>query len=408
MLPAETKQSLQEECDALGESIDQMYATSGAKQQEIIAAFQQQHQATIENLDNTLSSYGLTREHSRALTLTACLTRDFNKVGDDNIPTKNRYWNMATQQAVGYLNTTAVGTLSQQQNMPTDTGLYQPNEGYQQRYQEKVIAEWLEPIHDMQDQLLLQPDNLIQTLTTKKQILVLPAACRDKEQADSILAFMQNPVITNHYSDHDTTMLSGIAGNDLVLETLFDNQIAQENPDWSGVQDTLFHVIQGCTTSTAHKLIAILHDKHPETLTTPNDEGRTPLHLAIEHDRTDIFFQLIDRLLATNNHQALVAQDLDGNSPLHTAMWHRKNDIANALIDVLAEKNPRALATKNNAETTPLHEAIDSEKSDVAIKLIDILEEKNPLNLPEKDGFLTALALTIKNRQADIANHLID
>ena len=406
VLAPETKQALQGECDALEEIIDKMtssYEAEQADKNQNSAVFTQYHQAMIEDLSHTLSSYGLTYEHSRTVILTACLTQDFDKLNDSNIPAQYSYWALAYQQATGYLNTLA------QQSIPTTSGLYEPNEDYQQNVQAKVVAEWLTPLHAMQNKLLLQePEELVATLSNKEKILVLPATCQDQEQADAILAFMQNPAIMAHYLDNDTTLLSGLGGNDLVLETLFNQQIAEESPDWSTIQDTFFHIVQGCTTNTADKVITTLHDKHPETLLSQNNKQQTALGLALEHRRVDIAHKLID-ILATDSIEALTCPDIYDKTPLHIAIEKGHTDIALKLIGILATQSIKALYHPTEFGKTPLHIAIEKGNTDITLKLIDILKKQDIKAFTYPSEFdLTPLHTAINKDHTDIALKLID
>ena len=376
-LPAEKKQALQEECETLGTIIDQMISgptidqtpEMHTAQQEKLNEFKRHHSAITEDLTHTLTDYGLTREHSRILVLTACLTKDFDKLNDCNVPRQECYWATATQQALGYLDAT------QQMNIPTDTGLYQQGTSYQENVQAKVVSEWLTPLHNLHDALLQQRDNLIRHLTRQNKILVIPATCRDDNQAEAILEFMVSDTLTTYYTKHGNTLLCGLAGNDAVLNKYFQNTLAQEHPDWAKIGAIFEHIMVGGNSKITRACINQLADQHPESLVLQNEHGCTPLSLAIYCHHTDIAHHLIDILTVKGYHDAVNILCPDNKTPLTLAIEKNQLAIAHKIIDILSTRKSSFLSAESNLASLALDCAIKTGQKEIANKITDIINK---------------------------------
>ena len=86
----------------------------------------------------------------------------------------------------------------------------------------------------------------------------------DQNQAEAIVNFMESDLLQAHYAHHNTTILTGIASNALVLAALFDKELSRENPDWLKVRNLFDHIIVACRIKIIDQCITQLLAKHPE------------------------------------------------------------------------------------------------------------------------------------------------
>ncbi len=99
-------------------------------------------------------------------------------------------------------------------------------------------------------------------------------------------------------------------------------------------------------------------------MTTPDDNGRLPLHLALQNN---VRLGSI-KLLVKGNPQALQSNDNNGALPLHVACQHHDS---NDVIDFLAGLDPSTLDAVDGEGNTALHLACCGAKYDMIAMLLE-------------------------------------
>ena len=74
-----------------------------------------------------------------------------------------------------------------------------------------------------------------------------------------------------------------------------------------------------------------------------NNDGNTPLHLAVQAGKTDVVESLCEQGMLDVN-----SQNKDGNTPLHLAIMNKNQDLVTKLMDESANVN-----IKNSDKKTP-------------------------------------------------------
>ena len=136
------------------------------------------------------------------------------------------------------------------------------------------------------------------------------------------------------------------------------------------------------------------YDRTQNRINPPNDEGRTPLHIAA---RDGSFNEIRDLLQAGADPNS---RDQDGHSPLHEANAHRAApEAGRALIDAGADPNAR-----DADGLTPLHHAV---AADHARGVEYLLQAHAHVDVQDKDG-QTPLHHTSSNSSPEISDRLRD
>ncbi len=92
------------------------------------------------------------------------------------------------------------------------------------------------------------------------------------------------------------------------------------------------------------KKVAALLKKHPDLISSKDDHGDTPLHVAAAIGSADVAGLLLGHGADVN------ARDADGDTPMHTAAGAGQTNVARLLLDFGADAN-----AKNKDGWTPLH-----------------------------------------------------
>ncbi|KAL7307100.1 hypothetical protein TKK_0000833 [Trichogramma kaykai] len=146
----------------------------------------------------------------------------------------------------------------------------------------------------------------------------------------------------------------------------------------------------------------LLRDANPNSL---NNDGETPLHLICKGDGMflELFFQInhdLERTLRVD------ARDKLGNTALHYAIYSQKLEMAKLLL--LNGANPNLA---NEEGTTPLHIVCHRRKDDGLVdKFFKMNEEANravQVDVRDKLGW-TPLQLVVANPQPDLVDLLLD
>jgi ankyrin repeat protein len=106
------------------------------------------------------------------------------------------------------------------------------------------------------------------------------------------------------------------------------------------------------------KVTALLKD-NPDLVSSKDDYGSTPLHLAAYEGHKDVAELLLAKGAEVN------ATDIDGSTPLHLAAYEGHKDMAELLLANKANVNAR-----DNKGQTPLHEAAVKGYKDVVELLL--------------------------------------
>ena len=132
--------------------------------------------------------------------------------------------------------------------------------------------------------------------------------------------------------------------------------------------------------------------KHSADVSAQDDNGTTPLHLALSFREAEVAAMLIER------GADVTAQNKDGWTPLHLASKNGQVEVAGMLIEHSAD-----VAAQNEDGTTPLHVALADGRTEVAVMLI----ERGADTTPHKYGW-TPLHLASLNGQVEPASMLIE
>jgi ankyrin repeat protein len=132
--------------------------------------------------------------------------------------------------------------------------------------------------------------------------------------------------------------------------------------------------------------------KNPELITTQNEDGKTPLHLATGWGRIDVMKYLISLKVDLN------IKNKDGGTPLHVAASQGQPEAAKLLIKSGADVN----AVRTVGKATPLH--IAALKGHIEVVKV-LLDNKADINAKMQNG-ATALQVAISRGYKDIADML--
>lgn len=392
-----------------------------------------------KNFFQILQEVGFTKESSDVLIQTCCLTNVSDRsLSHQNYVTLIEHWQMIMTQAIGYLDDS-----TNQEDLGKHPVLTTPTQAC---YQEAMQKQWCQPIIDSLDRLLEQDANqnflyaapLAEYLSKNDQNLTFPAVCRDLEQADKILDFLQDDSIIAYLMQHNATpakqriaFFNCIMGNDLVIERHLERFFAlqdqenltlettviieshdhnllarlgtslkklsnQESTDKAHVtkialyclfvitkqQFSSFSVIPVIDLMRA--IVSILEEHNPgalSMLTTPDESsGKTPFQKAMEEKNIVLVLALFD-FLKERNPEGLIYPDV-----LHKAVTLPVRRNIDTLIDTIIEISPDCLIIKNSNGMTPLAQAIQDKKF----------------------GFIESLSEACKNRYPDELIHNFD
>lgn len=117
--------------------------------------------------------------------------------------------------------------------------------------------------------------------------------------------------------------------------------------------------------------VQTLADKTPH-FNTHNDQGKTPLHIAVERNRKEITLELLQH----SNKLDINTQDKQGRTALHIASLKGESTIVQKLIDLGANVH-----LKDNRYWTPLNYAASYQQDQVVIILLDNKADPNAANL---------------------------
>ena len=125
----------------------------------------------------------------------------------------------------------------------------------------------------------------------------------------------------------------------------------------------------------------------------PYDECATPLHVAAELGRIEIFKLIIQKAEDKN------PETISGSTPMHNAAWKGQNQIIKVLMedDMVGDKNPA-----NEAGITPLHVAARHGNAETCKIIMQNTQDKNPA---DKLGF-TPLHSAAKGNHVEICKIL--
>lgn len=393
-----------------------------------------------KNFFQILQEVGFTEESSDVLIQTCCLTNVSDRsLSHQNYVTLIEHWQMIMTQAIGYLDDS-----TNQEDLGKHPVLTTPTQAC---YQEAMQKQWCQPIINSLDRLLEQDANqnflyaapLAEYLSKNNQNLTFPAVCRDLEQADKILDFLQHDSIIAYLMQHNATaqkqhsaFFNCIMGNDLVierhLERLFANQDQQNLLSDTAVniidshdhnllarlETTLKKLSNQESTDKAHvtkialyclfvitkqqfnstsvipvidcmrTIVTVLEEHNPGALgmlTIPDaSSGMTPFQKAMEEKNIVLVLALFD-FLKERNPEGLIYPDV-----LHKAVTLPVRRNIDTLIDTIIEIRPACLIIKNSNGMTPLAQAIQDKKF----------------------GFIESLCEACKNRYPDELIHNFD
>lgn len=133
--------------------------------------------------------------------------------------------------------------------------------------------------------------------------------------------------------------------------------------------------------------------RHAECLNSPDQNQKTPLHLALESGHEAIARYLIGQGADIN------LKDKDKNSPLHNASYLGNLEI----MDLLLKKGSASLNEGNFRGQTPLHFACERGHPDVVIRLLDAGGDIEARDLQGR----TPLMTTVTSKNMEVVNALL-
>ena len=392
-------------------------------------------QATIsdhkKNFFQILQEVGFTEESSDVLIQTCCLTNVSDRsLSHQNYVTLIEHWQMIMTQAIGYLDDS-----TNQEDLGKHPALTTPT---QSCYQEAMQKQWCQPIIDSLDRLLEQDANqnflyaapLAEYLSKNDQNLTFPAVCRDLEQADKILDFLQDDSIIAYLMQHNATpaeqriaFFNCIMGNDLVIERHLERFFAHQDQENLTLETTVIieshdhnllarlgtslkKLSNQESTDKAHvtkialyclfvitkqqfssfsvipvidlmrAIVSILEEHNPgalSMLTTPDESsGKTPFQKAMEEKNIVLVLALFD-FLKERNPEGLIYPDV-----LHKAVTLPVRRNIDTLIDTIIEIRPACLIIKDSNGMTPLAQAIQDKKFGFIESLSEACKSRYP------------------------------
>ncbi len=184
-------------------------------------------------------------------------------------------------------------------------------------------------------------------------------------KTDAALKFIQNPDIDINIKDNDNLMAIDYATSSGLRELVKAlSQTEEEHTDASG-NTTLHHA---CWNEQG-EVVKVLLEKDKDSVNKVNDDGETPLFLAVRRSNL-----VITQLLLTAGAQAQIA-DLNGVMPLHIAADNGDLFVAKALMGAGAEVD-----TKTTEGQTPLILAARCGKNDFTAMLIEAGADVNAVD----------------------------
>ena len=385
-----------------------------------------------KNFFQILQEVGFTEESSDVLIQTCCLTNVSDRsLSHQNYVTLIEHWQMIMTQAIGYLDDS-----TNQEDLGKHPALTIPTQAC---YQEAMQKQWCQPIINSLDRLLEQDANqnflyaapLAEYLSKNNQNLTFPAVCRDLEQADKILDFLQHDSIIAYLLQHNATaqkqhsaFFNCIMGNDFVIERhlerlfanqdqqnlLFDTAVniinSQDRYLLSRLGFTIEKLSKQKSTEKAHvtklttfclhcilhesfsvkfrdsvidfmrTIVTVLEEHDPGALgmlTIPDaSSGMTPFQKAMEEKNSVLVLALFD-FLKERNPDGLIYPDV-----LHKAVTLPVQRNIGTLIDTIIEIRPACLIIKNSNGMTPLAQAIQDEKFEFIESLSEACKNRYP------------------------------
>lgn len=112
---------------------------------------------------------------------------------------------------------------------------------------------------------------------------------------------------------------------------------------------------------TPSDLLMTLILNHPYSTLIQNGEGKNAFHLAVENNSQDDIFEILVR--ADKDNTAITTRDNSGNTPIHLAI---KNSLSSRSLRILLKSCPKAVLMKNSQDHTPFKLAIKF-KSDATV-----------------------------------------
>ena len=142
-----------------------------------------------------------------------------------------------------------------------------------------------------------------------------------------------------------------------------------------GDEDWYAHLANIMHDSLSHVVAKSANTKLYELLHTANNEGSTPLHIAVLTDNKELCALLLISQYCDPN-----SQDKAGNTPLHYAAWLRSEETVQLFLDN-QHCNPCIQDCHGN---TPLH--IVAERADVQLCKLLVLHRECDVNLQDIEG----------------------
>ena len=139
--------------------------------------------------------------------------------------------------------------------------------------------------------------------------------------------------------------------------------------------------------------VKTLLQRHAEWLNSPDQNQKTPLHLALESGHADIVKYLLEQGAGIN------LKDKDKATPLHNAATLGNLEI----VDLLLKKGATSLNEGNFRGQTPLHFACERGHPEVATRLLDAGADKEARDMIGR----TPLMTTALSKNMEIAKDLI-